>query len=49
MPRTHKETQAKTQQRTLEQMQEQITQLTQAMQALVTQRNTAPLFDPCMF
>lgn len=41
MPRTRKETQADNQQ-TMEQMQEQIAQLTQAMQKLTTQQNNAP-------
>lgn len=42
MPRPKKETQAEIQQRTMEDMQAQIAQLTQAMQALVPQTNTAP-------
>lgn len=43
MPHTRKETQTETQQQTLTQMQEQIAQLTQAMQALITQCDAAPV------
>lgn len=41
MPRSKKETQADIQQRTMEKMQTKIVQLTQAMQGLLAQQNTA--------
>ncbi|KAG2327320.1 hypothetical protein Bca4012_036321 [Brassica carinata] len=40
MPRAKKETPAEIQQRTMEEMQAQIAQLTQALQGLLAQRNT---------
>lgn len=42
MPRTRQETKAEIQERHMAQMQEQLAQLTQAMQALVAQRKTDP-------
>ena len=41
MPRVKKETQAEITQRTMEEMQTQLAQLTQAMQGLLAQRNAA--------
>ena len=41
MPRAKKETQAEITQRTMEEMQTQLAQLTQAMQGLLPQRNAA--------
>lgn len=45
MPRAKKETQAEIQQRTMEEMQAQITQLTQAMQGLIAQHNNPAAID----